>query len=227
MEFSKEVHDLNTLTLPVPTHAREITTIKSSEDYVRASEILINIKAIRKKIEETFKPIKQKMDAAKKEVLDQEKAADSPLKEAEAWIKPLMMDYDKAQEILRQEQQRKLQEEARRQEEEQRLEAALEAEMEGDKEGAADIINEEVYVPPVILPKATPQVQGISYREVWKHEVTSLMQLVRGVADAKVPLNALQANEVFLGQQVRSMKQLLNYPGVKVWAEKTIAAGRR
>ena len=99
--------------------------------------------------------------------------------------------------------------------------------MEGDHEGASDIIAEEVFVPPVVITKSTPAVEGIAYREVWKYEVINPLELVCGVANGAVPLNALQPNEVFLGQQARSMKQSLHYPGVKVWAEKTIAAGSK
>ena len=64
-------------------------------------------------------------------------------------------------------------------------------------------------------------------REVWSCNVTDLKALVEAVAKGRVPLMALQANTVFLGQQARSMKGELRYPGVVVWAEKSIAAVRK
>ncbi len=222
-----EVQEVTTLALSVPDQAKAIAVIKTPGDYIKAGEILITIKEIRKKIEATFKPIKQKMDAAKKEVLDQEKTADAPLKEAEDYIKPLIRAYDDEQERIRREEERRLQEEARKREEEERLAAALAAEEEGDKEAAQAIIEEEVYVPPVVIPKATPQVQGVSFRENWKHQVIDLMALVKAVAAGQVPINALNANDVFLGQQARSLKGAMKYPGVKVYSEKVVAAGRR
>ena len=224
MEHVKEVVNLG---LSVPAQARSIAVIRNDEEYTRAAEILVVIKEIRKKIESVFKPIKQKIDASKKEVLDQEKAADVPLKEAEAWIKPLMVAYAQEQERERRQKQERLQAQYQKEQEERQLAAALAAEMEGDHEGASDIIAEEVFVPPVVITKSTPAVEGIAYREVWKYQVTNLLELLGAVANGKVPLNALAPNEVFLSQQARSMKQLLNYPGVKVWSEKIIAAGRR
>lgn len=215
------------MALAIPDQAKTIVAIKTTSDYESAARMLLAIKEIRKKIESVFKPIKQKMDAAKKEVMDQEKAADAPLKEAEAWIKPLMVSYDTEQEAIRVAEQRRLQEEARKRDEDERMAAALAAEMDGDIMGAEEILNEDAFVPPVIVSKAIPTVQGISYREVWKYQVTDIMELVRAVAKGTVPISAIQANDVFLGQQVRSMKSIMNYPGVKVWAEKTLAAGKR
>ena len=215
------------MALAIPDQAKTIVSIKTTSDYESAARILLTIKEIRKKIESVFKPIKQKMDAAKKEVMDQEKAADAPLKEAEAWIKPLMVSYDTEQEAIRVAEQRRLQEEARKRDEDERMAAALDAEMDGDIMAAEEILNEDAFVPPVIVSKATPTVQGISYREVWKYQVTDIMELVRAVVNGTVPVSAIQANDVFLGQQARSMKSIMNYPGVRVWAEKTLAAGKR
>jgi len=42
------------------------------------------------------------------------------------------------------------------------LQAALEAEKNGQKDEADEIISAPAYVPPVVLPKATPKVHGIS-----------------------------------------------------------------
>ena len=77
---------------------------------------------------------------------------------------------------------------------------------------------------------AVPTVQtggGISMRETWAAEVTDLMQLVRAVAAGTVPINALMANMVFLGQQARSLKQAMRYPGVRAYPHNNLAAGRR
>ncbi len=222
-----EVQEVTTLALSVPDQAKAIAAIKTPGDYVRAGEILITIKEIRKKIEATFKPIKQKMDAAKKEVLDQERAADAPLKQAEEYIKPLIRAYDDEQERIRREEERRLQEEARKREEEERLAAALQAEQDGAPEEATAILEEPVIVAPIVIPKATPQVAGISYRENWKYQVVDLKALVSAVAAGRVPINAIKADDVFLGQQARSLKSSMNYPGVKVYSEKTVAAGRK
>jgi hypothetical protein len=218
MEQTPEIIEVNTLALSVPDQAKMITVIKNNNDYRRAANILLTIKDIRKKIEATFKPIKQKFDAAKKEVLDQEKAADRPLIEAENWIKPLISGYLIEQEKIRQAEERRLQEQARKEEEERRLLEAIEAEKNGQQDEAQAIIDAPVQAPPVVVPKAVPKVEGISMRENWKFRITS---------EKAIPREFLKVDEVKIGAYVRAMKSAGNIPGVEIYNEATIGAGRR
>ena len=98
--LTPEVQEVTTTALAVPDQARAIV-VTDNASYAAAAELLITIKGIRRKIEDTFKPIKQKMDAAKKEVLDQERAADAPLRQAEDYLKPQLAKWDAEQERIR------------------------------------------------------------------------------------------------------------------------------
>jgi hypothetical protein len=218
METTPEIIEVNNLALSVPDQARQIAVIKNNDDYTRAGQILLTIKDIRKKIEATFKPIKQKMDAAKKEVLDQEKAADKPLLEAEAWLKPLISNYLIEQEKARKAEEDRLREIARKEEEERQLQAAIEAEQNGSKEEAEEIISAPVQAAPVVVPKTVPKVAGISQRENWKFRI---------VDEKKIPREFLKVDEVKIGSYVRAMKSAGNIPGVEIYNEATIGAGRR
>jgi hypothetical protein len=218
METTPEIIEVNALALSVPEQAHLITAITNNNDYVKAGNILLTIKDIRKKIEATFKPIKQKFDAAKKEVLDQEKAADRPLIEAENWIKPLISGYLIEQEKIRQAEERRLQEQARKEEEERRLLEAIEAEKNGQQDEAQAIIDAPVQAPPVVVPKAVPKVEGISMRENWRFRI---------VDEKKIPREFLRVDEVKIGAYVRAMKSAGNIPGVEIYNEATIGAGRR
>ena len=85
--------------------------ISSRDDYQAALECVKGVKVLIKQIEEHHKPIKKKLDEAKKTVLDQEKALLAPLQDAERLYKKKMGDYDdeeerKAQEAARKEQER-------------------------------------------------------------------------------------------------------------------------
>jgi hypothetical protein len=213
MEQTQEVKEVTTLALSVPEQARQIQ-IKSHADYTRASELIMTIKAIRKKITETFKPIKQKMDAAKQEVLDQEKAADKPLREAEDILSPQIITWNREQEKIRQEEEARLREIARKAEEERRLQEAILAEQSGHKEEAAAIIEEPTYIPPVVVPKAVPKVAGMSIRENWKFRVTN---------EKLIPREYLKVDEVKIGQVVRAMKSAANIPGIEIYNEGTIS----
>jgi hypothetical protein len=214
----KQIQEVNALALSVPDQAKQITTIKTAEDYTRAGNILLVIKDIRKKIENTFKPIKQKMDAAKKEVLDQEKAADKPLAEAEAYIKPLISGYLAEQEKIRQAEEARLREIAKKEEEQRQLEAALAAEAEGQTEEAEAIISAPVQAAPVVVPKTVPKVAGVSMTKHWKFNI---------VDAAKVPRQYLMVDEQKIGAVVRALKDQANIPGIEVYSVDSISAGRR
>jgi hypothetical protein len=214
----KQIQEVNALALSVPDQAKQITAIQTNEDYIRASDILLTIKEIRKKIEKTFKPIKQKMDAAKKEVLDQEKAADWPLVEAENYIKPLIAGYMAEQERRRKEEENRLREIARKEEEELQLQAALQAEAEGQKEEAEAIISAPVQAAPVVVPKTIPKVAGVTMVKQWKFRV---------VDAAKVPRQYLIVDEQKIGAIVRALKDQANIPGVEIFCVDSISAGRR
>lgn len=212
-----EVKEVTTMALSVPEQARQIS-IKTMADYTRAGEIMMTIKAIRKKITETFRPIKQKMDAAKQEVLDQERAADAPLKEAESLLSPQIIAWNREQERLRQEEETRLREEARKQEEERQLQDAILAEQHGQKEEAEAIMETPVHVAPVIVPKAVPKVAGLSIRENWKFKITN---------ERLIPREYLKVDEVKIGQVVRALKSATNIPGVEVYNEGTVSGRQR
>ncbi len=216
--LTPEVQEVTTTALAVPDQARAIV-VTDNASYAAAAELLITIKGIRRKIEDTFKPIKQKMDAAKKEVLDQERAADAPLRQAEDYLKPQLAKWDAEQERIRREEEARLREEARKREEEARLQAAIEAEKNGQKDEAEAILDEKpAYVPPVVLPKATPKVQGISYRDNWKFRITN---------PNKIPREYMVPDEKAIGVIVGRLKERCNIPGIEVYCEKVVAAGRR
>ena len=208
-----EVKEVTTLALSIPDKAKQIS-IRTMDDYVRAGEIMLTIKAIRKKITDTFKPIKQKMDAAKQEVLDQERAADAPLKEAEALLSPQIINWNREQEKIRQAEEARLREIARKEEEERQLQEAIMAEESGNKEEAAVIMETPIQAPPVVLPKSVPKVQGMSIRDNWKFRITN---------EKLIPRDYLKVDEVKIGQVVRALKSQTNIPGIEIYNEGTVS----
>lgn len=212
-----KIDDLETRALSLPDQARTIKIV-TAQDYERAGEFLLTVKDLRKEIKATFGPLKDKAWAAHKAICAEEERHDKPLKEAEATVKPLMKAWDDEQERIRLERERLLNEEARKREEERILAEAAAAEAAGDKETAQDIINEEPYVPPTVLKKATPKVAGISYRETWKFRV---------VDEKKIRRELMIPDEVKIGQLVRALKGQFNEPGIEAYKEKEVAAGRR
>lgn len=203
------------LSLPEQAHAIKVIDGATLQD---ANEILLTIKDLRKEITATFKPIKQKIDVSKKEVLDQEKKADKPLKQAEALLKPQIVSYVLEQEKKAAEEAGRLRREAELKAEEERLKAAIEAEQRGDKEAAEEILEEEPeFIPPPAI-KTAPKLAGTSIRKVWKAQVVDFVAL---------PDEFKEVNESKLGQVARAMKEQCKIPGVRVYCDNIAASGRR
>jgi hypothetical protein len=128
--------------------------------------------------------------------------------------------WQQAQERLRLEEERRQEEAQRKLAEDEAINTAAALEKEGRVEEAEAIISTPVDVAPVSVASNVPRVQGVSKpRERNIPEVTSLMLLVKAVAEGKVPLKAIEANMVFLRQMATALGTNMNYPGVKVKQE--------
>lgn len=203
--------------LSIPEQARAIQVV-DNETYSQAGEILVTIKGLRKEIGAAFDPIIKKAHEAHKEAKAQKDKAEAPLIEAENIIKPALAAYDREQERLRREEEERQREIARKAEEERRLQEALQAEKEGDAAAAQAIIEEPVYVPPVVIEKTTPKVQGISMQKVWKFRI---------VNEALIPRDYMTPDTVKIGGVVRATKGSIQIPGVEIYSEDIVKAGVR
>lgn len=219
-----DAREVRTEALTWPERAKA-AIVRDGATYVAAGELLKGIKALRQKIAETFDPhIKRAFDAHR--ALCREKTdAEQPLTEAERILKTALVAYDTEQERLRREEEQRLREEARKQEEARRLEeaAALELEAartqdEGLREEASQLIEQPFQTPTVVVPKSTPKVTGLSFREVWRYRITDAN---------KIPREYLKVDDIKIGGVVRSMKGATKIPGVEVYPEKVAAAGGR
>ena len=237
------------LTWPERATSLAITT---PDTYVAAGEMLKGIKALRAKIAETFEPHIKRAFEAHRALVAERRAAEDPLTSAEGVIKGKLVAYDTEQERLRRIEEARVREEARRQEEIRRLEEAAELERQSRERAAqaallvddeierqiaqqeaAELqtqaeatIAEPVEAPVVFVPKATPKVAGIVYRETWSAQVVDLMALVRHVAAHPEHANLLTPNTTALNGLARSLRQSMAIPGVKAVATRQVASGR-
>lgn len=208
-----DTKQLETQVMTVPEKARALKIV-NNETYALAGGMLVEIKGLRKQINASFDPIIEKAHQAHKEAVAQKRKVEAPLAEAESVIKPAMARWDAEQERIRREQERKMQELARKQAEERQLAEAAALEAQGETKAADEVIAAPVEVAPVVLQKTVPKVEGVSFREVWKFQIV----------DAKaIPREYLVPDEVKIGQVVRALKGSANIPGVRAYAEKTVA----
>lgn len=214
--------------------------VADARQYEAAAHMLRMLTLTLDEIAATFDPvIKAAFDSHRAALAAKAQHAE-PVKAAQRHLKSVMGLYEAEQDRLRRVEQLRLQAEAqaeaeaeaRAEAEERALQTAVEAEQRGvdvDVEALAEAelaAAGPVYAAPVVTAPAAPRVAGVSSRETWRAEVTDLAALVRAVAGGQVPITALEANMVFLGQQARSLKSLLAYPGVRAVAERTVSVHR-
>lgn len=199
---------------------KELALEKITDDatYQRIAKAGLEAAANIKAIEAYLDPLKERRHAAWKRVTTVIANKTAPFREVKEKASKLVGQYQYAQE-----QARKAAEETERKRlaDEEAKNRAAQAEQlakEGRvEEGIAVLETPSMAMAPVVTSGGAPKVKGVSKAaERYKATVTDLMTLVKAVAEGKVPILALQPNDKFLGQQANSMKQLLNYPGVKV-----------
>lgn len=218
--------DIEQRALTLPEKARAIA-VEDDASYQLAGGVLLQIKEFRKEINDTFDPIIAKAYAAHKEAKAQKTKVEAPLIEAEGILKPAMATYTTEQERKAREELLRLEAEARKRAEDEVLAAAAQAERDGDRDTAEAIISSPVEVAPIVQNPATPKVNGVSYRDNWTAQVTSLFALVKAIAAGQQPISLVMANLPALNLQAKSLKGEMNIPGVKSVCEKIVAVGRR
>lgn len=185
--------------------------------YEMSAGFLMGLKSLMKSIDDTFDPIIESAHRAHKEAVAAKKKHAEPVQKAEATVKGKMSSYAAEEERKRIAEEKRLQEDARRREEEIRIQAAIDAEAAGEKEAAEAIIAAPVIAPIVVVKSEVPKMDGISHRSVWKFRISD---------ETKIPREYLKVDEVKIGGVVRSMKGMTAIPGVEVYEEKVISAGR-
>ena len=214
MNEQAEVETVKQVALSFPDRARQIV-IETPEHYSAAAGFLKEIKACRKRIADVFGPIVKAAHEAHKRAKAAQNEADDPLDQAEGIVKASMIAYDTEQAQIVRQRQIEAEAAARRAEEQRIVEEAAALEQAGDAQAAQELIEAPVIAPVVMVEKATPAVDGITYRETWQFEVID--------ANA-VPREWLIVDEKKVGAYIRAVKGAANIPGVKAYPVKTMSA---
>ena len=197
--------------------------VTSEQHYIESADRLKAIKALSKKLDETFdQHIKRAFDAHRALVAEK-KMHQQPLLDAEGYVKRAVLGYQQEQERIRRVAEAKAQEEARKERERLEAQAAKAAEKGKAEKAQALQAAAAAVVAPIIAP-TTPKIAGLSTRITYRAEVVGKLELVKAVVAGLVPLNALDANMTFLNNQARILKEDLIYPGVRVVQESGISS---
>lgn len=197
--------------------------VTTQDQYIASADRLKAIKALSKKLDETFDPhIKRAFDAHRALVAEK-KQHQQPLIDAEGYVKRAIRGYEQDQERIRLAVQAKAQEEARKERERLEAQAARAAEKGKAEKAQALQAAAAAVVAPIIAP-TTPKIPGQYTRTTYRAEVTDKLALIKAVAAGSVPMTALEPSMPFLNNQARVLREDLIYPGVRVVTESGIAS---
>lgn len=206
--------ELNKEILPELSVAAEIV-VRDAESYQMAGETWKSLTALEKKIKLYWEEDVSSALKLHRSLVAKRDAMLIPVGEQKNTLRLGMKSFEDEQERIRCAEQSRLEEEARKAAEEAALAQAVALEQNGHKAAAEAVIAAPVVAPAVYVPKTTPTGFGNATRRVWGAEVTDLMALVKAVSSGQVPIQAIEANSVFLNQQARALKAALQYPGVR------------
>lgn len=203
--------DIESKALAVVSEATRLV-IRSTDDYALAGALWAQLQDAKRDINDTFGPIIDKAHKAHKEAIAQRDKFLKPVDDASRKLKQGLSDYDAEQKRLREAEQRRIESELRAREEERLLQEALEAEKAGQREEAEAIISEPVVVPTVTLPKTTPKVDGLVFREVWDADLihANIGAIAQAVSNGELDATAIELSASYWRDQARSRKTLAN-----------------
>ncbi|MGH8587375.1 MAG: hypothetical protein ACREWE_14735, partial [Gammaproteobacteria bacterium] len=82
-------------------------------------------------------------------------------------------------------------------------------------------------IPTPILAQATTKPAGISFPTTWQAELLDKKTVLRAVLDGKAPQDLVDVNMTVAHRYARSLRQAMNYPGLKAVAVQSVAGRRR
>lgn len=186
---------------PIVQQSSEIaSSIKDDKSYLSAVAFLQRIKVASKKLDEVVGVFVDSAYTHWKNLVAERKKLEKPLSDSEELIKASIAKYADEKERQQEEERKRLEEQQKAQ-------------------GKEDI--------QVILPPAVPKAEGLTLPKVWNAEVLSLIELVKAVAKGKAPLASVVANDKFLNQQAKSLKEEFNIPGVRAVSRTSVTVGTR
>jgi hypothetical protein len=187
-------------------------TVRDDAECESAWAFVRRAKALLAQIDAAFDPLIAQAHASHKAALAQKKKYATTPESLVRLVNSRITAYRSEQERQREAEERRLRELARRDEEERRLAAAIDLEADGRKAEAAELLEQPVETPVVMLaPVAKPD--GMRTRVNWKFRI----------ADATLlPREYLIPDEVKIGQVVRAMREQHGIPGVEAYSEESI-----
>lgn len=213
------------ITLADQALALEVT---DQQTYDRAAQAVLGVAQLRTEIVAHHAPMKRSAYDAWQAVIAQEKKLLDPVTEAESIYKRRLAAYATEQRRIEDEARAQAEREAAALAAEQREREIEHAEASGaDAQEVAAICAEPL---PVVMPE-TPErtfqkAAGISTAANWKGTCTSLLQLIKAIAEGKANQNLVSENQPAINQLARATRGTLQVPGIRFYNEPSVRVRR-
>jgi len=183
----------------------------------KANAFTLVMKGLISDVKDTFKPIKQKIDASKNETLEKERGFLGPLNKAKGTADLKIITYIEDLKEKKREAEKKAQEAetARLKAVQLAMKEAEVLEEKGHEKEAREMRDRVPEFKPTAIPEI-PKLKGAHLRENWKFKVTDLKLLI------KMRPDLIMADKVEIGKLVRIHKEKTDIPGVEVWNESSL-----
>jgi hypothetical protein len=208
MEVSEETLKQNSLTVANQVHELEVV---DGATYETMASYVLTLRKVIKYFEDLYRPRIRQADDVTKALREDMRKLQAPALAAQFYGDGQLAAYDREQERIAREKQLKEQAEHDKRDAEEKRQLAELARKAGEKQLAKEIEAAPSEAPPVFVPKETPKVPGLSYREDWKFEIVDATVL---------PREYLIPDESKIGKIVRALKATTYIPGVRVFSVK-------
>ena len=204
----------------------QLMIVRTEAQFIQCGELLRVIKGLRDDVSLAHDPVIKHWYLKHRAAIEEKKKDDGPLLEAETILKPKVATYvnDRARKLA--EENARLQREAERDAEERRLAETVILIDEGRETEAEELLQQPIRVETAAIELSKPDSHGVPVRPNYSAKVTDLRKLVEAIVRGEVPIQAVEPDLVFLGQQARAMKEAFAYPGVEL-VKSSIVSVRR
>lgn len=192
--------------------------ITDDASFQAAGELLLEIKKGRKAVEWLYAESIKAAHGLHKMLCGKSNLLDSPMVTAESETKKKMGAYQMDVERQRRDEDARKRKEEEAKAEAERIAKAQDQMDKGDLKGCEQTL--EAPAAPITVRVETPEppkIGGVSFRDEVKFEITD--------PDA-VPRNMCVPDEKKIRNFVKAMGKATNIPGVRIWVEKVVSAGR-
>lgn len=201
-----------------------VLEVESQDGLDVAGELLGQIKALRRAIEDGCRPVIRAAKAAHDAALEQLRKLDDPLARAEGEIKRKVSAYVAAQRVRALEEQRRLEAE---QLEQKRAAEQVAKRLEAEGATTAAALVRSASPAPAPAPEAEKsKAAGLALRVTWGARVLDKRKLLEAIVAGLAPLELLEIDARLLAELAKRADGKLELPGVETFQIDTVAAGR-